>query len=537
MIRWGACAHACVCVCVPMQRNLITPPFVTAPTTCRYREFPLSSAAVAGHAGVVRVLLDCCGKQVDVNQATTDTGITPLYTASQFGSFSESARSGSAFVPLTPCASVLTWACSDAGCATCRHPCDCAAKRSARSTMLMPLFYYYMYSDHDAGHTSVVRELLTVPNIDITEVAEFTTGPNDFPPVAPIHIAADMGHAEIVQLFLEYSHAKQKREKSPQKLSGVEETAKSADTQHGGAATAAVHGDSDAVGGNAGSNVGTGDAPKVDPDALVNLPAVADGSTLLHMAAQHGHAELATVLLASPGIDLNAEMHHDKVTPFWIACMNGNIEIVKLLLERRCVDVNKPSTENVSPLFTACAGGYDNIVKLLLDTRGDDLALNTRKDEDDYTPLHIAVALQNYAIVKMLLLHRRPCANAHYGAGTVVGGGGDGDAAATARASANGTAATSVGTGEARSAARAAGGSAAPSINVPASDDGSTPLMMAAAGEDPAIAAALVRMLLAHGGAAEIHYARPEDKLTALHVAGMSGNLCSASADRVWREH
>ena len=52
--------------------------------------------------------------------------------------------------------------------------------------------------------------------------------------------------------------------------------------------------------------------------------------------------------------------------------------------------------------------------------------------------------------------------------------------------------------------------------------------MMAAAGEDPAIAAALVRMLLAHGGAAEIHYARPEDKLTALHVAGMSGNLAAA---------
>lgn len=176
--------------------------------------------------------------------------------------------------------------------------------------------------------------------------------------------------------------------------------------------------------------------------------------------------------------------------------MSGHTEIVKLLLEERRVDVNLATPENVSPLFAAAANNHEEIVQLMLENRGADLKLDTRKADDDFTPLHIAVNLQNRNIVKLLMdHHRRRCRADSRGVGAV--------------------------------AARGVAHANFPAINLPSSDDGSTPLMMAAAdGGD----AALIRLLLAHGAATHVNYARGNDMLTALHVAGMSGNLGAVQA-------
>src|SRR5688572_23199519 len=61
----------------------------------------------------------------------------------------------------------------------------------------------------------------------------------------------------------------------------------------------------------------------------LNVPQV-DGMTALHWAAQHDDLETAKLLVAG-GANVKAENRYG-VTPLTLACMNGNTELVELLL-------------------------------------------------------------------------------------------------------------------------------------------------------------------------------------------------------------
>ena len=58
-----------------------------------------------------------------------------------------------------------------------------------------------------------------------------------------------------------------------------------------------------------------------------------DGSALLHLAAEHGHTEIALLLLEE-GADVNAKNEEDGWTSLHLALYHSHTEIAELLLER-----------------------------------------------------------------------------------------------------------------------------------------------------------------------------------------------------------
>jgi uncharacterized protein len=169
-----------------------------------------------------------------------------------------------------------------------------------------------------------------------------------------------------------------------------------------------------------------------------------DNSTRLHKAVEANDIESVKTLLESlhdNGIDINEEDEgHKTVRSFLVfdipclynecilsnliivytpankikqalilACINGNIDIVKLLLDTGC-PAQPPSGFKHSPLRGACICGHYQLIPLLLQYGADPNALS----EGDRTPLMGCVfmrdgvdAAKSAECVKALLAHER----------------------------------------------------------------------------------------------------------------------------------
>jgi ankyrin repeat protein len=68
----------------------------------------------------------------------------------------------------------------------------------------------------------------------------------------------------------------------------------------------------------------------------------------------------------SPLVDINHPLNGDFFTPLLVACQNGHIDVVKILLEHG-VDINKASITQDTPLTMACDCGRQDITRLLLE--------------------------------------------------------------------------------------------------------------------------------------------------------------------------
>ena len=65
---------------------------------------------------------------------------------------------------------------------------------------------------------------------------------------------------------------------------------------------------------------------------------------------------------------MNKATTDDGVTPLYIACLGGHIEVVGMLLTCDGIDVNKAKTDiGATPLFMACQNGRTEVVQMLLD--------------------------------------------------------------------------------------------------------------------------------------------------------------------------
>jgi len=115
----------------------------------------------------------------------------------------------------------------------------------------------------------------------------------------------------------------------------------------------------------------------------------------IFMAAYNGHQKIVEMLLSS-GIDLNTT-EKNSVTLLHAAAMSGNAELVKMLLAKG-IDRNIRNSYGKTPLHFAASRGREAVVKLLID-RGSDLNL---KSLDGRTPLQTAMDCGQQEIVELL---------------------------------------------------------------------------------------------------------------------------------------
>lgn len=123
-------------------------------------------------------------------------------------------------------------------------------------------------------------------------------------------------------------------------------------------------------------------------------------STPLHAAAEQGHKRMVELLLAR-GADVDQK--YGAATALYKACEHNRLEVAKVLLEHGAApnvvitDVSEPDTG--TPLQAAILQGNILLVRLLLDYKADPNPLNA----SGRPPLATAVNRQNEAAVKELL--------------------------------------------------------------------------------------------------------------------------------------
>ena len=115
---------------------------------------------------------------------------------------------------------------------------------------------------------------------------------------------------------------------------------------------AAIQGDSGAV----GDALEHGDANAHD----------AEGWTALHIAARNGNVEIARLLLAQPGIDVNVK-NKWKSTPLMLAAGVGHLEVVELLLGHADTKVDlQAAYYGRTALIEAALNGHLDVVEKLV---------------------------------------------------------------------------------------------------------------------------------------------------------------------------
>jgi hypothetical protein len=87
--------------------------------------------------------------------------------------------------------------------------------------------------------------------------------------------------------------------------------------------------------------------------------------TPLHIACFQGSLDVVVLLLSHPDIDVNSRDANGH-TPFSIACECREVEVVKVLLNDPRVDVNLPDFNSATPLWWCANKGHIDIIKLLI---------------------------------------------------------------------------------------------------------------------------------------------------------------------------
>ncbi|KAK0399896.1 hypothetical protein QR680_003264 [Steinernema hermaphroditum] len=121
----------------------------------------------------------------------------------------------------------------------------------------------------------------------------------------------------------------------------------------------------------------------------------------LMLAAMNGH-EAATKLLLERGSDINAHIETNRNTALTLACFQGRVEVVRLLLKYNA-NVEHRAKTGLTPLMEAANGGYSAVGKLLLEASADPNAAPVPSSKD--TALTIAADKGHYQFVDLLIRH------------------------------------------------------------------------------------------------------------------------------------
>ena len=130
-------------------------------------------------------------------------------------------------------------------------------------------------------------------------------------------------------------------------------------------------------------------------DAAINQKLITEENQAAFMAAcKNGDCETVKLLIGKNGVDINKEDDFQE-TPLYIACENGHLEVVKLLIKNGA-DINKADENQATPLYIVCQNGHLGVVKLLL------------KNNETATPrrtlLEMSCRKKNIEIARFLLI-------------------------------------------------------------------------------------------------------------------------------------
>ncbi|KAF0720286.1 Aste57867_430 [Aphanomyces stellatus] len=121
------------------------------------------------------------------------------------------------------------------------------------------------------------------------------------------------------------------------------------------------------------------------------------GWSALHIACSNGHEDVARVLLDY--IDVNLQTK-EGATPLYVAAGNGNLNVVKFLIERKA-NVALGHNSGWSPLHIACSKGHMGVINYLLQHIPIDIQTNHGS-----TPLHLASTYGKLDVVQRLIAQK-----------------------------------------------------------------------------------------------------------------------------------
>ncbi|KAH7323802.1 ankyrin repeat-containing domain protein, partial [Rhexocercosporidium sp. MPI-PUGE-AT-0058] len=219
------------------------------------------------------------------------------------------------------------------------------------------------------GHTAVVSQLLlpidqTTPGAAVNSI--------DTAKRTPLSWAAGAGHKEVVQVLL--SHRADQNIRGKNTASPI--------------VWAAKGGHLDVL------KILLGEDP---PDETMLGE---DGGSLLLVAAANGRAEVVSFLLQQAGTDVNKTDRNGR-TPLIHTALGGHEDVAAMLLQHHADVHQRTNNTGATVLTVAASWGRLDIIKLLL--AHDRSTLQVTTDEDDNTPLYLAVQRGHLETVKFLL--------------------------------------------------------------------------------------------------------------------------------------
>ena len=133
----------------------------------------------------------------------------------------------------------------------------------------------------------------------------------------------------------------------------------------------------------------------------INRPNAAN-ETPLSFAADRGHTAVVAVLLAAPGIDANHTVGECGSTPLTLAADRGHVEVVDLLLRAAAINVNHVNRNDFTALLFAAQEGHTAVVAKLLTAPG--ISVN-QAHRNGFTPLYLAARRGHTETITILLAH------------------------------------------------------------------------------------------------------------------------------------